>query len=455
MALVEEGSFVPDMERRNIMNLVLLFGGVLPAVGGLAIPYVLFFIPSGGGGGGGGLPALTKAGDAVTFDSWLGSHKVGDRELVQGLKGDATYLIVDEDKTIRDYGINAVCTHLGCVVPWNKAANKYMCPCHGSQYDQTGKVRPSVVSRGLSRLRSMAGPASKKRATEHASQVTPTPVAEALEVLDARDLRRLLCLDDEAPLPRHRRPPSPFAETSAAVVAHVRQRMAWDCGLACVLMVLSAAEFPRYDATWDRVHAACGTRSVWTVDLAFALKAFGVRFVFATKTLGCDPSYRDMSFYKRELSLDERRVAGLFERAFAGEICLRKGTVPSDALGELLGTHRALVIALVDLRFLYSRTAVGRAIASLPYSYTGHYIVLTGLDAAGRVLYKDPASAGEDHAIGLADLHRARAAHGTDEDLILVAVDSLSRTHEPPPGRGTFAGGIRWRLHRRLGLSTQ
>lgn len=307
------------------------------------------------------------------------------------------------------------------------------------------RQRPSVVSRGLSRLRSMSGPASKKRATEHASQVTPTPVAEALEVLDARDLRRLLCLDDEAPPPRHRRPPSPFAETSAAVVAHVRQRMAWDCGLACVLMVLSAAEFPRYDATWDRVHAACGTRSVWTVDLAFALKAFGVRFVFATKTLGCDPSYRDMSFYKRELSLDERRVAGLFERAFAGEICLRKGTVPSDALGELLGTNRALVIALVDLRFLYSRTAVGRAIASLPYSYTGHYIVLTGLDAAGRVTYKDPASAGEDHAIGLADLHRARAAHGTDEDLILVAVDSLSRTHEPPPGRaGTFAvGGIR------------
>ena len=145
---------MPDMERRNIMNLVLLFGGVLPAVGGLAIPYVLFFIPRGGGGGGGGLPALTKAGDAVTFDGWLGNHKVGDRELVQGLKGDATYLIVDEDKTIRDYGINAVCTHLGCVVPWNKAANKYMCPCHGSQYDQTGKVvrGPAPLSLALAHI---------------------------------------------------------------------------------------------------------------------------------------------------------------------------------------------------------------------------------------------------------------------------------------------------------------
>merc|ERR1740121_510461 len=52
------------------MNLILLFGGVLPAVGGLGIPYVLFFIPRSSGGGG-GLPALTKAGDAVTFTSWL------------------------------------------------------------------------------------------------------------------------------------------------------------------------------------------------------------------------------------------------------------------------------------------------------------------------------------------------------------------------------------------------
>merc|ERR1712094_60616 len=65
----------------------------------------------------------------VTFKGWLDSHQVGSRELVQGLKGDATYLIVDDNKQIRDYGINAVCTYLGCVVPWNKAANKYMCPC--------------------------------------------------------------------------------------------------------------------------------------------------------------------------------------------------------------------------------------------------------------------------------------------------------------------------------------
>lgn len=35
-----------------------------------------------------------------------------------------------------------MCTHLGCVVPWNKAENKFKCPCHGSQYDANGmKIR--------------------------------------------------------------------------------------------------------------------------------------------------------------------------------------------------------------------------------------------------------------------------------------------------------------------------
>jgi len=55
-------------------------------------------------------------------------------------QGDATYLITKEDNTLEDFGVNAVCTHLGCVVPWNKSANKFCCPCHGSQYDKNGKV---------------------------------------------------------------------------------------------------------------------------------------------------------------------------------------------------------------------------------------------------------------------------------------------------------------------------
>jgi cytochrome b6-f complex iron-sulfur subunit len=50
------------------------------------------------------------------------------------------YLIVKDDKTLESYGLNAVCTHLGCVVPWSSTSNKFMCPCHGSQYSPEGAV---------------------------------------------------------------------------------------------------------------------------------------------------------------------------------------------------------------------------------------------------------------------------------------------------------------------------
>ena len=59
-----------------------------------------------------------------------------------------------EQGNIESYGINAVCTHLGCVVPWNKAENKFKCPCHGSQYNADGKVirGPAPLSLALAHV---------------------------------------------------------------------------------------------------------------------------------------------------------------------------------------------------------------------------------------------------------------------------------------------------------------
>merc|ERR1711908_112695 len=100
-----------------------------------------------------------RNGDDVTLKGWMDTHKQGDRELVQGLKGDATYLITEE-KGVSNFGINAVCTHLGCVVPWNQAENKYMCPCHGSQYNNQGKVvrGPAPLSLAIGHVKADTGP---------------------------------------------------------------------------------------------------------------------------------------------------------------------------------------------------------------------------------------------------------------------------------------------------------
>eukprot|EP00554_Chaetoceros_debilis_P005719 CAMPEP_0194074074 /NCGR_PEP_ID=MMETSP0149-20130528/1278_1 /TAXON_ID=122233 /ORGANISM="Chaetoceros debilis, Strain MM31A-1" /LENGTH=211 /DNA_ID=CAMNT_0038754183 /DNA_START=61 /DNA_END=696 /DNA_ORIENTATION=- len=128
-----------DQERRNIMNLILV-GSAGVTIAGLGLPYIYFFLPPSAGGGGGGVTAKNALGDDLMAADYLESKKAGDRSLAQGLKGDATYLIVKEDKTLETYGLNAVCTHLGCVVPWSAPNNKFMCPCHGSQYAPTGAV---------------------------------------------------------------------------------------------------------------------------------------------------------------------------------------------------------------------------------------------------------------------------------------------------------------------------
>jgi len=137
--MAAEGEFYIDEERRFLMNLILV-GSAAVTVGGLAIPYIAFFVPPGAGGGGGGIPAKNALGDDLMAKAYLAEKPAGDRSLAQGLKGDATYLIVKDDKTLESYGLNAVCTHLGCVVPWSAANNKFMCPCHGSQYAPDGHV---------------------------------------------------------------------------------------------------------------------------------------------------------------------------------------------------------------------------------------------------------------------------------------------------------------------------
>jgi cytochrome b6-f complex iron-sulfur subunit len=139
MTQISGNADVPDMGRRQFMNL-LTFGTITGVALGALYPAVKFFIPASSGGAGGGVTAKDKLGNDIIASDFLASHNGGDRTLAQGLKGDPTYMVVSEDRTIASYGLNAVCTHLGCVVPWNAAEDKFICPCHGSQYNNQGKV---------------------------------------------------------------------------------------------------------------------------------------------------------------------------------------------------------------------------------------------------------------------------------------------------------------------------
>jgi len=153
----EYTGFVPDMQRRTLMNLLVVAITAVPALVVLG-GYAFYFYPPLPGGGAGGVPAGDVDGNPITLATWMKTHREGDRELVQGLKGEPFYLIT-KGESIKDFAIGAVCTHLGCVVPWNKAVNRYCCPCHGSQYDENGKVvrGPAPLSLSLAHVATTDG----------------------------------------------------------------------------------------------------------------------------------------------------------------------------------------------------------------------------------------------------------------------------------------------------------
>merc|ERR1712039_684472 len=78
----EYTGFVPDMQRRQLMNFVAVAASAVPALvilGG----YAYYFFPPLPAGGGGGTVCGDINGNAVSLASWLKTHKPGDRELVQ------------------------------------------------------------------------------------------------------------------------------------------------------------------------------------------------------------------------------------------------------------------------------------------------------------------------------------------------------------------------------------
>jgi cytochrome b6-f complex iron-sulfur subunit len=101
---------VPDIGRRQFMNL-LTFGAVTGTALGALYPVIKYFIPPSSGAAGGGVIAKDALGKDVSVSEFLDTHNPGERTLAQGLKGDPTYIVVEADKTIAGYGINAVCTH--------------------------------------------------------------------------------------------------------------------------------------------------------------------------------------------------------------------------------------------------------------------------------------------------------------------------------------------------------
>jgi len=78
--------------------------------------------------------AEVKAGEAKFFE-YAGSSAVLLRKLDGSL-----------------IAFSAICTHLGCIVQWEKDKQDFLCPCHGGHYNSDGAVTAGPPPKPLPKI---------------------------------------------------------------------------------------------------------------------------------------------------------------------------------------------------------------------------------------------------------------------------------------------------------------
>ncbi|CAG0918852.1 unnamed protein product [Notodromas monacha] len=189
-------------------------------------------------------------------------------------------------------------------------------------------------------------------------------------------------------------------ETRLVEVTHVRQRFTWDCGIACVSMMLYPEQ--RKDLLGNLLKIAEEEgfqKSTWTIDLAYLLKRFNIPCQFRTLTKGVDPSFSSKSFYQTFMNKDHPRVLRKFEEAEQHGIDVQLESVPMDTILRHLNKHGP-VIVLTNARLLYCKNCGHNAPMRMLRNifptdgkgFDGHYITVVGYSLRNRrIYYRNPA----------------------------------------------------------------
>lgn len=215
---------------------------------------------------------------------------------------------------------------------------------------------------------------------------------------------------------------------------HQKQKFNWDCGIACILMVLPPEKRAHLSENFESVCKEEGFgRSTWTIDLCYLLHRYKIKHKYLTQTLGVNPDYRGNPFYDAIIARDGERVKRRFARAGSIGLKITRGQVILKEILNHLDTWGP-VIVLTNSRLLKcERCKVNKLQLELrrclrwtaPPPYQGHYIVLCGhahTVQQGRVFYRNPSL--NDHICSMSyeSLDAARLCYGTDEDIIFIRV---------------------------------
>ncbi|KAG6530477.1 hypothetical protein ZIOFF_012716 [Zingiber officinale] len=275
-------------------------------------------------------------------------------------------------------------------------------------------------------------------------------------------------------------------------VPHMRQRFDWDCGLACVLMVLRTVGLEQFDirdlekicdttrqvalvfcsgyidlhyfllrtrtktighiktfkyeshGELDRGNGSSSNGfmmlsfsvlalNIWTVDLAYLLHKFSVKFSFLTVTLGANPEYSAESYYREQLQDDIERVNGLFEKALEAGINIQCRSISAKDISLLILTGQCVAVALVNkikLSQYWTKDAQDADCYMSNSDYMGHYVVICGFDrGSGEFEIRDPASPRKHEKLSIECLDEARKSFGTDEDILLISLSGKKFTN--------------------------
>lgn len=243
-----------------------------------------------------------------------------------------------------------------------------------------------------------------------------------------------------------------------STIRHIKQVDTWDCGLACMQMVVgwlndscnTTPEEREEQRKWmmDFVKA----KSLWTIDLVMLLqhmleihsnKVTSFSYLFCSNQFGIDESYNTFDYYKDAFSEDEIRVKKLFEKAEHQALPLQQVSHMSlNILIELVSRDNVVAIVLLDNTIFNQPTGETTSdVDRSEESYSGHYVVLCGVSRDQNdinianinstrddsetnnycFVIKNPGIWKETQFVTPSLFESVWQAKGTDEDVILVA----------------------------------
>ncbi|KAI9015232.1 Guanylyl cyclase, partial [Phycomyces nitens] len=187
----------------------------------------------------------------------------------------------------------------------------------------------------------------------------------------------------------------------------------WDCGIACIAMVLQGLGIR---CSLRSLADQCAVKSVWTIDLVYLLRNnYEGDFTYYTSYFGSRREHQGNTFYQDDFDEDERRVNKLFGSAKSNSIHVVRMMLPLDDFKRFLYCQRFVIVVLVNARLLKCQKC--RLFIIIIIIQTGHFICLIGYDPTENLfIYRDPAVVYSYCTISAEDLDNARKASGTDHD---------------------------------------